>query len=93
MSIFIWQSCDLIWGSKQILPFTDNTAPIMAWLHVIGILDDKHVVTAIGNEQNKQTYQAAVKWYCYTGLILGLRPTNERRRYKVTASLNDWAQT
>ena len=28
-----------------------------------------------------------------TGLILGLRPANERRRYKVTASLIGWAQT
>ena len=27
-----------------------------------------------------------------TGLILGLRPANERRRYKVTASLIGWAQ-
>ena len=28
-----------------------------------------------------------------TGLILGLRPANERRRYKVTLSLTGWAQT
>ena len=28
-----------------------------------------------------------------TGLILGLHPANERRRYKVTASLIGWAQT
>ena len=27
------------------------------------------------------------------GLILGLRPDNERRRYKVTPSLIGWAQT
>ena len=27
------------------------------------------------------------------GLILGLRPANERRRYKVTPSLTGWAQT
>ena len=27
------------------------------------------------------------------GLILGLRPVNERRRYKVTQSLIGWAQT
>ena len=32
--------------------------------------------------------------YCIvTGLILGLRPANERRRYKVTPSLIGWAQT
>ena len=29
----------------------------------------------------------------YTRLILGLRPANERRRYKVTSSLIGWAQT
>ena len=28
-----------------------------------------------------------------TGLILGLHPANERRRYKVTLSLIGWAQT
>ena len=29
----------------------------------------------------------------FPGLILGLRPANERRRYKVTPSLIGWAQT
>ena len=29
----------------------------------------------------------------FTGLILGLRPANERRRYKVTTSLIGWTQT
>ena len=28
-----------------------------------------------------------------TGLILGVHPTNERRRYKVTPSLIVWVQT
>ena len=32
------------------------------------------------------------KWYD-AGLILGLRPPNERRRYKVTPSRIGWAQT
>ena len=31
--------------------------------------------------------------YQVTGLILGLHPANERRRYKVTPSLIGWAQT
>ena len=31
--------------------------------------------------------------YAYTGLILGLRLANERRRYCVTTSLIGWAQT
>ena len=29
----------------------------------------------------------------FLGLILSLRPTNEKRRYKVTPSLIDWAQS
>ena len=29
----------------------------------------------------------------YSGLILGLRLANERRRYKITPSLIGWAQT
>ena len=29
----------------------------------------------------------------YTGVIPGLHPTNERRRYKVTPSLIGWMQT
>ena len=29
----------------------------------------------------------------YSGLILGLRPANERRRYFVTTSLIGWSQT
>ena len=37
---------------------------------------------------NNDDYIAA-----YSGLILGLRPGNERRRYFVTPSLIGWAQT
>ena len=36
----------------------------------------------------------AIDYSCMnSGLILGLRPANERRRYKVTPSLIGWAQT
>ena len=38
------------------------------------------------------TFQILVQ-YMYTGLILGLRPVNERRLYKVTPSFIGWAQT
>ena len=31
--------------------------------------------------------------FYWSKLILGLRLANERRRYKVTPSLNGWAQT
>ena len=33
-----------------------------------------------------------IKFRPHIGLILGLHPANERRRYKVTASLIGWAQ-
>ena len=44
------------------------------------------------------TYDYARGDYCYynetcSGLILGLRQADERRRYKVTLSLIGWAQT
>ena len=38
-------------------------------------------------------YTIATYCACIPGLILGLRPANERRRYKVTPSLIGWAQT
>ena len=36
-----------------------------------------------------------ILWFvqCVLGLILDLHPANERRRYKVTPSLIDWAET
>ena len=38
-------------------------------------------------------YHIGLRPHNEAGLILGLRPTNERRRYKVTPSLIGWAQT
>ena len=34
-----------------------------------------------------------LKLYLSTGIILRMRPANERRRYNVTSSLIDWAHT
>ena len=39
-----------------------------------------------------QTLRMFVILVVITGLILGLRPANGRRRYFVTASLTDWVQ-
>ena len=39
------------------------------------------------------TVDTQVKVKAYSGLILGLRPVNERRRFKVTPSLVGWALT
>ena len=38
-------------------------------------------------------YEVAVLLIAGPTLILGLRPANEKRRYKVTPSLIDWVQT
>ena len=45
------------------------------------------------NEDNKTFERVATTYIDYlddTGLIVGLRPANERRRYFVTTSLIDW---
>ena len=52
------------------------------------------IETVIYNNNNPllQTNDSATETL-YTGLIISLRPTNERRRYKVTPSLIVWAQS
>ena len=47
-------------------------------------------LTSIQRKMNGIKYNIL---YLKTGLILGLRSANERRRYKVTPSLIAWAQT
>ena len=48
-------------------------------------------LTYIGGMHNNAS---AEKWKMpFTGLILGLHPANERRRYKITPSLIGWVQT
>ena len=37
--------------------------------------------------------ETAIRQLWYAGLMLGLHPASERRRYKVTPSLIGWAQT
>ena len=44
------------------------------------------------NGSDLKVVNFVLPWY-NTGLILGLRPANERRRYFVTTSLIGWAQT
>ena len=43
--------------------------------------------------QNQSLSYHGMQRHTWSGLILGLRPANERRRYFVTASLIGWAQT
>ena len=46
-----------------------------------------------GNHRDEPSYSTGAVNVPDTGLILGLRPANERRRYKVTPSLNGLAQS
>ena len=58
---------------------------------------------ALPVEYNSGTINYPVSWKVHrepirkgfgsSGLILGLRPANERRRYFIKTSLIDWAQT
>ena len=54
--------------------------------------DVKPLCIFIQHSFNESCYWAASEWG-NAGLILGLRPANERRRYKVTPSLIGWAQS
>ena len=44
-------------------------------------------------KSNKVLFQYKDATLSESGLILGLRPASERRRYKVTPSLTGWTQT
>ena len=57
-----------------------SVSKMSPWLYNVIMLGLHRIATNLG-----PIYQS--------GLILGLRPTNERRRYFVTTSLIGWAQT
>ena len=54
-----------------------------------------HHMASLGHNELKTHAPVCSVWLIdiHTGLILGLPPSNERRRYKVTPSLIGWAQT
>ena len=64
-------------------------------------LHEHHVVRGIHLWLVDFPHRGSVMWKAfpchgllsYSGLILGLRPSNGRHRYKVTPSLTGWAQT
>ena len=68
----------------------------MILLSVIFIFNEMNWITT-GYEEIKicssSSYLKQVKCKIKPGLILGLRPANETRCYKVTPSLIGWAQT
>ena len=74
----------LLSSNKQITltRYHEFLCVLMTWIYVLRCV--LTVNTVLRGFQNVVTL---------AGLILGLRPANERRRYKVTPSLIGWAQT
>ena len=54
-----------------------------------------HHILSVVSYRFRESCCFCFHYYCtvYAGLILGLRPANERRRYFLTTSLFGWAQT
>ena len=62
----------------------------------ISIMDENRMIQdAVGDFFPNPKFQWSRQRHLHgnSGLILGLRPANERRRYEVTPSLIGWAQT
>ena len=58
-----------------------------------GHLGNGHVQTTTQSDYQMNYEHSRTHQEVGTGLIPGLRPANERRRYKVTPSLIGWVQT
>ena len=63
--------------------------PVKGGMHYF--TSDTIVAADCSSQSDVETF--VTKSYVTSGLILGLRPVNERRRYKVTPSLIGCAQT
>ena len=84
----------------------DHRSTISSFQVHLNMTDSKHItienVLSWGFELEAHTHDITtmvigsgngLMALCITGLILGLHPANERRRYKVTPSLIGWLQT
>ena len=68
-----------------------------------GQVTDMYQTKQIGNGQQADNHRRVIRWLSvqnfehaqnsltYTGISLGMRPANERRRYIVTTYLIGWA--
>ena len=63
------------------------------WSHTYSQVSDEISNTAGSTVLVVLMTQKIASVHCKSGLILGLCPANERRRYFVTKSLIGWAQT
>ena len=70
-------------------------ASLYTQLHMTRQLSNHDLYKALCDRRstNGMTEKSHFYWIWITGLIPGLRPANERHRYKVTLFLIGWAQT
>ena len=73
------------------MPFVPQEIVVMTTYGTIS--DDKVVIMTNSGSSGVHMMHVYDSRAYSTGLILGLRPASERRRYKVTPSLIVWAQT
>ena len=95
--------CKMLQGFWE-FPAYIFSATSLAVIHQRFLLNWWSEKICAGNSQKSWHHHAfEIPWYLFfkvllvtawpSGLILGLRPANERRRYFVTTSLIGWAQT
>ena len=81
----------LIQGSSVISCNKTNVNFILRWWLLIKLMQTCNWRNDHCNEM-EATVETLIQGSSITGLILGLHPANERRRYFVTTSLIGWAQ-
>ena len=90
--------CRRTWWEKEIssiwiyvdglVQYCGNSSVLAMELPVLCLATD-----AVNQQQTQRDTVIIISLPHSTGLILGLHPANERRRYKVTLSLTGWVQT
>ena len=89
----IWRNCsDRIWLTCTFAECFYISSNLIWFGYVtwdLGLPGMWHLVCWLKIMSTHDTWH--ISWI--SGLILGLHPANERRRYKVTPSLNGWAQS
>ena len=87
---YMWSIIELILGS---LPLLLTCKRKLDFNYRPDEFANKYMDTCRCLERDMTGRRYGTPWTCSPGLILGLRPANERRRHFVTTSFIDWAQT
>ena len=76
------------YGIHHRLHSISGNKPSSAGIHLNNLTENNHTIPLRHTIRKKYNNQNT-----FAGLILDLRPANQRCRYKVTSSLIGWAQT